>query len=75
VFTVDGLLCDASLSRHRLPRPGDEPVREGLGECVEGLGGLALRIPVRLADDLELKARLHVICLVMTCRQHLAGGL
>ena len=43
------------------PRPSDEPIREPLGECVEGLGGLALRIAMRLADDLELQALLHVV--------------
>jgi len=61
VLTIDGLLGDASLTSHLHPRPSDEAIREPLGECVEGLGGLALRIAMRLADDLELQALLHVV--------------
>jgi len=61
VLTIDGLFGDASFTSHLHPRPSDEPIREPLGECVEGLGGLALRIAMRLADDLELQALLHVV--------------
>jgi hypothetical protein len=61
VLTIDRLLGETPLVSHRLSRPGDEPVRQALGEIVEGSVGLTCRVWMRLADDVERHARLHVV--------------
>ena len=64
VLTIDRLLGDTPLVSHRLSRPGDEQVRQSLGEIVEGSVGLTFGVWMRLADDVERHARLHVVVIV-----------
>ncbi len=64
VLTIDRLLGETPLVSHRLSRPGDEPVRQSLGEIVEGSVGLTFGVWMRLADDVERHARLHVVVIV-----------
>ena len=64
MLTIDGLLGDTPLVSHLLSRPGDEQVRQSLGEIVEGSVGLTLGIWMRLADDVERQVRLHVVVIV-----------
>ncbi len=64
VLTIDGLLGETPFVSHLLSRPGDEQVRQSLGEIVEGSVGLTLGVWMRLADDVERHARLHVVVIV-----------
>ncbi len=64
VLTIDGLLGETPFVSHLLSRPGDEQVRQSLGEIVEGSVGLTLGVWMRLVDDVERHARLHVVVIV-----------